>query len=281
MPSFRLDRFLTLYFFHSLVRSGIGTGRQGIPILMYHSISDEREDDLHPYYRINTSSTVFAEHMRFLSEHDYSVIDLKALDNFYKDNNKPEANHAVISFDDGYRDFYACAFPILQKYNWPATVFLPTSYIGTGKKHLKGKEHLNWRDVNELAQNGVCFGSHSVTHPIMSSLKEDELEYELRVSKEVIEDKTGKKAENFSYPFRFPEEDRKFTAKLVELLQKIGYRSGVSTRIGTTSKGDDKYSRMRLPVNSDDDILFFKAKLEGAYDWMHKPQYLMKRVRKL
>jgi hypothetical protein len=81
MPSFRLDRFLTLYFFHPLIRKKGPAEDKKIPILMYHSISDDKESVSHPYYHINTTPAVFAEHMRFLSENDYSVIDLKDLKN--------------------------------------------------------------------------------------------------------------------------------------------------------------------------------------------------------
>ena len=279
MTGFRLDRFLTLYFFHPLVRRGGHSKEFRVPILMYHSISDDRENEGHPYYHINTSPAVFAEQMRFISDNDYSVVDLKDLENCFDHNNELAAKCVVITFDDGYRDFYTKAFPILHEYNFPATVFLPTEFIGNKKKKLTGKEHLTWSQVSELSDQGISFGSHTVTHPELISLRDEDLEYEIKQSKETIEEKLGKSIDTFSYPFKFPEDNKTFIINLRNLLQKHGYHTGVSTRIGTTSKGDDIYSMKRIPVNSDDDILFFKAKLEGAYDWLNIPQYLIKRIR--
>jgi peptidoglycan/xylan/chitin deacetylase (PgdA/CDA1 family) len=217
--------------------------------------------------------------MRFLSENDYSVVNLKDLENYLDTNNKSTAKFAVITFDDGYHDFYTRAFPILQEYRFPATVFLPTDFIGNKKKKLTGKEHLTWDQVSELSDRGICFGSHTVTHPELISLRQEVVEYELRQSKETIKDKLNKPVDTFSYPFRFPEADKVFVNILRELLQRYDYKFGVSTRIGTTSISDDLYFMKRLPINSRDDISFFRAKLEGGYNWIHGLQYLLKILR--
>jgi peptidoglycan/xylan/chitin deacetylase (PgdA/CDA1 family) len=243
---------------------------------MYHSISDDKESISHPYYHINTTSAVFAEHMRFLSENDYSVINLHELVNCFDTNNKLTKKFAVITFDDGYRDFYTNAFPILQKYHFPATVFLPTDFIGNEKNKLRGKDHLTWDQISELSDSGGSFGSHTVSHPQLHDLVRDEIEHELRDSKKSIEDKTGKPVTSFSYPFAFPEEDKVFRGELRNILEKNGYTSGVTTVIGRAGIGDDPLFLKRIPVNNCDDELFFRAKLEGAYDWPHKPQYFYK-----
>ncbi|MEN6490139.1 MAG: polysaccharide deacetylase family protein, partial [Smithella sp.] len=261
MKSFRLDRFLTLYFFHFFNRRMQTSGELGVPILMYHSISDDREHGVHPYYKINTAPTIFADHMRFLSENNYSVIDLESLKNCFDKKHKLNTKYAVITFDDGYQDFYANAFPILQKYGFTATVFLPTSFISNEKLKLKGKDHLNWDEVKALSKAGISFGSHTVTHPQLSTLETEEVEYEIKLSKMVIEDKLGKEIDTFSYPFKFPEENKVFITLLRNILQKHGFRYGVSTRIGSVLKKDDIYFMKRIPINTGDDIPLFHAKL--------------------
>jgi peptidoglycan/xylan/chitin deacetylase (PgdA/CDA1 family) len=298
MSNFRLDRFLTLYFFHPLIGKKGAANDKRIPILMYHSISDDKESASHPYYHINTSPAVFAEHMRFLFENGYSVVDLKDLKNYFDTDgplpldggNSPPScfplsagrmggNYAVITFDDGYRDFYTNAFPILQKYHLPATVFLPTDFIGNKKNKLRGKEHLTWSQVSELSASGISFGSHTVTHPELRSLSLKDVEYEIRESKKAIEDNLGKTVDTFSYPFKFPEEKKALIKDLRNLLQKHGYRQGVSTRIGTTNTKDDLYFRKRIPTNSGDDIVFFQEKLQGEYDWIYSVQKLLKMLK--
>jgi peptidoglycan/xylan/chitin deacetylase (PgdA/CDA1 family) len=261
-----------------------------IPILMYHSISDTKEDGVHPYYQINTSPRVFAEHMRFLHENNYSVISLSeavTLLSVSTSTTQP-LNHstnlarfAVLTFDDGYMDFFASAFPILKNYGFTATVFLPTAFIDKSVPGLKGKEHLSWSEVRELQEEGITFGSHTINHPQLQSLSRDQVEYEISKSKEIIEERTGKTVVFFCYPYKFPEQDQKFVGLLKTLLQTTGYQACTTTRIGCASDSTDYFFLSRLPINSGDDISFLKAKISGNYNWLGKVQHLTKVFAKL
>src|ERR1700682_6150281 len=123
----RIDRLTTLYVVDPLRRTF--TDKVSIPILMYHSIADEDENGVHPYYRTSTGPRVFAAQMKSLHYAGFSVIGvgeairrLSAADTM--------KNSVVITFDDGYRDFYTNAFPILHRYGFTATMFLPTAHVG-------------------------------------------------------------------------------------------------------------------------------------------------------
>lgn len=314
-PRFRLDRLLTLYFFYPLIRTV--SPRKGIkfPILMYHSISNDNESKVHPYYRINTSPDIFAKHMKFLHENSYKVIDLEQAEKMLKspdikfpDNRNNNGNRqtqvtklpqqalapntlnepnklskekfVVITFDDGYRDFYTEAFPILQKYGYTATVFLPTAFIDNQKTKLKGKEHLNWDQVIKLSKKGITFGSHTVSHPQLKNLSKGDIHFELIHSKLRIEQEIGREVNAFSYPYKFPEDDKYFKKYLNDdVLIKFGYESCLTTNIGTVSEKDDLFSLKRIPVNSCDDLSLFEAKLAGGYNWLSKVQLLFKKLR--
>lgn len=256
---------------------------------MYHSISKDKENGIHPYYKVNTSPVIFAEHMNYLYENNYAIISLAEAVKIMNSYRQPKQsvkqltnklrNYAVITFDDGFRDFYTQAFPILQEHVFTATVFLPTEFIDNTGLKLTGKAHLSWNEVRELKSYGINFGSHTVTHPQLKLLKREDVEHEIRYSKETIEDKLGESIDSFSYPFAFPEEDKESTRYLKDILIKCGYKCGVSTRIGTTSIKDYIFFMKRLPVNSCDDPKLFKAKLEGGYDWLYFVQYSKKRLR--
>ena len=276
MTNFRSDRILTLYFFYPLVKKTFFTHKPSIPILMYHSISEKKEDTVHPYYCINTTPEIFYTHMIFLRENSYSVINLNEALQILRKPTYPSKRYAVITFDDGYRDFYNEAFPILKDYGYTATVFLPTGYISDNRLSFKKKGCLTWDEVRQLHNQGISFGSHSITHSELQSLKYNDLQYEIQKSKETIENKIGAKVESFCYPSRFPEEKRNFIIYLRNLLRKNGYGHGVSTRIGTTSQNDDSYFMKRIPINSMDDISFLKAKLEDGYNWLYHIQRLKK-----
>jgi len=105
---------------------------------------------------------------------------------------------------------------------------------------------------------------------------QDDILFDLMHSKEQIENDIGESIESFSYPYAFPEQDKEFTRIFLGVLKKCGYKYGVTTRIGISSKRDTYFLLRRLPVNSFDDILFLQAKLEGAYDWIFRFQLLYK-----
>jgi len=239
---------------------------------MYHSISDTPEYT-YPYYHVNTSPTVFESHMRFLKEAQYSVINLQDLGIAF---NNDISKSVILTFDDGFHDFYTSAFPIIKKYGFNATVFLPTGFIGKTRLSFKGKKCLTWNEVWQLSREGVIFGSHTVNHPQLNNLKKNEVEYEIKSSKQEIESKTGIKVNCFSYPFAFPQHDKSFMKFYRNVLTNLGYQTAVTTVIGRSSIHDDFLYLKRIPVNNDDDPIFFNSKLEGAYDWLNNPQFLYK-----
>jgi peptidoglycan/xylan/chitin deacetylase (PgdA/CDA1 family) len=271
---FRLDRFLTLFFFHPLIKRRIRSEVK-IPILMYHAISSAKNDHRHPYYVTSTSPSIFADQMQFLRKKGYEIIGMEKLVGLqgalpYK--------MAVITFDDGFFDFYEQAFPLLKKNAFPATVFLPAGLIG---KELAGRLIMTWDHARKLSHEGVSFGSHSMTHRKLTDMTLSEAEHEIRHSKEILESKIGQPIDAFAYPYAFPEQDRRFLKRYRNLLEISGYRAGVTTMIGSAAPQDDRFFLKRLPINDYDDLRFFEAKLDGAYDWLHAFQIFVKNFNKL
>ena len=284
----RLDRLITLYLFRSLARQQRFRGLR-IPILMYHSICEGKEKG-HPYFWINTSPARFAEHMRYLQDNNYHVISLteaveliysqKARDPRYPTPRKLSAStlRVVLTFDDGYRDFYTHAFPVLRQYGFSATVFLPTDFIGDGRPGLRCKQHLKWEEVRELAGQGIAFGSHTCTHPQLHKAGPERLHDELTRSRVAIAREIGA-CSGFCYPNKFPDQDARFTSTLSKVLMSSGYSCCLTTRIGVDHEAEDLFALKRIPINSGDDLFFFDAKLNGAYNWLYSLQSMVKRSR--
>jgi peptidoglycan/xylan/chitin deacetylase (PgdA/CDA1 family) len=274
----RLDRIITLYLSRPLARVLARDKVDCVPILAYHSVSDNLFGYSHPYYQINTNAAVFREQMCWLRSSGYETIDLHEL---------PRSSAAagngckriVLTFDDGYRDFLTEAWPVLQQCGFSATVFLVTDRIQCQEpRRMEGADYLTWQDVRDLHDQGVSFGSHTVSHADLRSLGPEQIDYELGYSKELLEQKLGIHARSFSYPFPFPEEDMHFTRYLADALENHGFQIGVSTAIGRATRESNQLFLPRLPINSWDDTHLLAAKLRGAYDWMHLPQLLHKRV---
>ena len=266
---------------------------------------------MHPYYRICTSPKKFSEQMQWLAGNGYRGVTLSeglaAFTHPLTVDPRPFGatkrcaggfKPIVLTFDDGFRDFYTAAAPILHKHRFTATMFLSTGFIGDTRafftpsagdliknqksKIKNGRECLTWKEVLELHSKGIEFGSHTVSHPELDGLFWNDVELEIRRSKREIESRLGAPCTTFAYPYAFPSANAKFLQAFTALLKNAGVQFGVTTAIGRASYADKEKSPLtlkRLPVNSSDDLSLFKAKINGRYDWMGWPQTLSKRVK--
>ena len=241
---------------------------------MYHSISNHSINKLHPYYSTVTSPERFEKHMKFLKKNKYNVITLDTLQFLLTRSDPYLQNSVVITFDDGLEDFYQNAWPVLREYNFPATVFLTVNWVGNNIDN----KYLDWHQIHELSKNGISFGSHSLSHGMLHLMPQEAWKREVAVSKEIIESKTGKVVHYFSYPYAFPEHDTKFIHKLKEILRASGYERCLTTIIGRVSLGDNGFFFKRIPINSEDDMSLLMVKLQGGYDWLRFPQWIVKKL---
>jgi peptidoglycan/xylan/chitin deacetylase (PgdA/CDA1 family) len=270
----RFDRELTLTVFQSLSASDTGL----LPVLMYHSINEDAEVGVSPYYRTTTSPQQFSLQMQWLTELGYIGVSLEeALTR--KDESASGLRLAAITFDDGFRDFHTSAWPIMKKHKFTATMYLPTAFISDPRKSWSGRECLTWNEVRNLSREGVRFGSHTVSHPALYNIAWEEIERELTESKLHLEQELGENVASFAYPFAFPQEDREFTRRFTAMARGCGYRTCVTTVVGRYRHGDGDFLVKRLPVNECDDRALFGAKLAGAYDWMAGPQSFVRRLK--
>lgn len=275
MSNTRFDRAATLHVFHPFARLCGRRRKDSLPILMYHGVGAPSRKG-HPYYETSTSPEVFASQMKYLHEQGYIALELEAgLQAMFLGRSRGE-KYVILTFDDGYRNVHSEALPILAEYGFHATVFLISGLVSNCRVNHRGHEYLTWSEVRELRANGVRFGSHTVTHPELHSMKEEQIEFEVSYSKETLEDRLGEPVHAFSYPFAFPAQDQRFTSWLRGLLEAYGYTCGVSTTVGTADPSEDWYFLPRLPINAYDDLRLLQAKLEGGYDWLRLPQKLYK-----
>lgn len=200
-------------------------------ILLYHSISDNACD---PYA---TSPLIFETEMKRLSTQGYKVLSLWQ---FYEGVDRGKI--IILTFDDGYKDFFETVVPILNALNFSATVFILAGLIGSlacwRKKELQSLALLGWDEIHGAIDAGHEIGSHGLYHRNLNQLPKEELREEIFDSKRIIEENTRVSVESFSYPFC------KNNKNVRNTVQEAGYKQAVGC--GREYTYDFKVNRFRL-----------------------------------
>jgi len=242
-----------------------------VPILAYHRIGKPDRVDTIPiefefegkkqisYYP--TASTFitrndFEKQMKFLIKHSYNVISLSELLELIN-NNKNVKKPVVITFDDGYEDNYTQAFPIMKKYNVPASIFMVANLVGR-------EGFLSWDQLREMSENNIDIGGHTMTHSKLSEIKDEKrLRYELYDSKKVLEKGLKKNVDFFAYPFNF-----QFDDKIIRILEESGYKGACDGNIGNKYP-DSIYALRRVGICGISKNLF-RIKVSGYWPWIER-----------
>ncbi len=205
-----------------------------IPILMYHYIRivEDTSDQL----GINLSVTPekFAQQLDSIKSKGYATIT-------FEDIVKGEipAKPIILTFDDGYKDFYTNAYPELKKHNMTAV-----SYIIGNKNNT---QYMNEKEILEISQNNIELGSHTLSHPDLAKTSSQTAIKEITESKERIENIIGKKIVSFCYPAG------KYNDETISIVKSAGYSFAVTTNPGLGElKSPLTLNRHR--INADTDI---------------------------
>lgn len=258
-------------------------GRSAVPVLMYHSISTDQAGRDPSYFGTTTSPARFEQQMHWLRTAGYSTITPDDLLHTLVSGGpqREEPRRVLITFDDGFRDNFTEAAPVLQRHGYTATFYLPTAFIRSHRSSFLGRECMTWSEVRQMQEAGFRFGSHTVHHPELLRVNRLTLQHELVDSKTELEQQVGGAVASFSYPYAYPESHRAFVSTLKRALTDAGYTTCVTTMIGRVKAQDHPLLLRRLPLNERDDRDLFLAKLAGAYDWLALPQCAFKQIRRL
>jgi len=249
-------------------------------IICYHCVKDEVNSYLRP-----TKSADFENQMRYLSTR-YNPISLESMAQHLRNGTSLPSRAIAVTFDDGYRDNYENAYPILKRYHIPATVFLATDFIDTGRippweqGYCMDQEPLmlSWKQVREMSDAGVSFGSHTVTHPLLTRIPPKQVERELRQSKDIVEQQIGKPVSTLAYP------SGDFDSNVKQAVREAGYLAAVTIRAGQNGHHDDIHALKRnlIQLQSECHRVFpvsFLAEITGVVGRVRASYYKMRRVR--
>ncbi len=220
---------------------------KSVPILMYHYIRDYNNPKDTTGMVLSVSPANFDAQMGYLSSHGYTPITLDTLAAIYANQAPAPGKPVVITFDDGYIDFYSNAFPILKKYGFHAVSFIPTGLIGAGG-------YMSWDNIKELQKSGlISFEAHTVSHTYLPKLSYQQMVKELQDSKNTLQNQTGIVVNFVAYPYGAS------NGTVVKAAQSAGYIGGVGTWFGKTYGISMNMPRVR--VNGGFSLSLFASRL--------------------
>lgn len=219
-------------------------------ILTYHSIG-YRDDEM------NVTPENFRAQMAWLTK-NYPVIRLEDA--------ATGAEGVAVTFDDGYRDNWMNAAPVLQHFSIPATVFVVTGGMGKMLPHDKNpltSVLLTWDEAARVQEAGVEIGAHSVTHARLSELDERGQRWEIGRSARQIQKHLGVLPRAFAYPYGSILDYNEMSKILVA---EFGYMIGVTNRYGVNYPDCDPLELRRIGIDSTDTLERFQDKVTGRLD---------------
>lgn len=224
-----------------------------VDILMYHSVSVRGGATA-------IAPAVFAAQMAAIAEAGVPVISLDELVAAREGRGALAPRSVVITFDDGFQDFADAAWPVLSKHGFRPVVYLPTAFVGRAEGWrgiaLPPRALMGWGTIRALSREGVAFGSHTVHHPDLTAMTEDEVTAELARSRAEIEARIGVEVRHFAPPYGLT--DDRVRARIAE-----HYRTSVGTRLGVARGQDDLYDLPRLEMFYFTDAARWRAHLAG------------------
>ena len=231
------------------------TPRANCVVLYYHSVPAEQR-------------TKFAEQLDAIVRHAMPVA-LNAQTSFV-----PGEHYVAITFDDAFQNFADEALPELEKRRLPSTVFVIAEALNKAFGPAGSTERvMSLEQLRALPRELVTLGSHTLTHPMLTRVAEQDARREIALSKATLEAMLDSRIVLFSFPFG------DFNERLVELCREAGYRHVVTTL--PTFANFNEFVVGRVRVDPTDWLLEFRLKLAGAYRWLPLAFGLKSGVRRL
>ena len=166
-----------------------------IPIFIYHSITTLYPGKTALQDAYDITPEFFETQLQYLESHGYTTISFDDLADYFDAGKSLPPNPVMLNFDDGWKNQFVYAFPLLKKYHDVATFFVFTNAVGS-------KHFLSWEEIEEMVQSGMRMGAHTKTHPFLDRMTDaDKINSEIMESKKILEDRLHQPVSAFAYPF--------------------------------------------------------------------------------
>ena len=217
----------------------------GIPVLMYHKIGDDKDNDA------VIREDLFREQMKFLKDNGYNPLTMDQLYDYVVNGAAVPEKPVVLTFDDGYADTYSIVYPIMKEYGFAATVFINPGDVGT---------RLTWDQIREMHKNGITISNHGFQHIEMGQLSEAKQIENITKAQEALAKEVGIKDNPwFCYPYG---DKNEFTDAATK---KAGIKMSLAMKSGWAHTGDNPYNILRVWVGNAVDIKHFEERISTEH----------------
>jgi peptidoglycan/xylan/chitin deacetylase (PgdA/CDA1 family) len=237
-------------------------------VLVYHGFGQRtREEDPHNLF---VAEEDFERQLRLLRRM-FRPLDLREYMLGWKRQKWPPRS-VLITIDDGYESILSCAAPILARYRFPASVFVPASKLaGTSSwmPKMPNERLVTPADLRELRRLGIEIGVHGMNHVPLPGLSPATLHTEVSGARTALASILGETPASFAYP------EGKFDEASVRAVEEAGYSVAFSVHLGGT-----RFTIRRVPIDRLDSIIAFSVKLVPGYQALYRATTGNRRLRR-
>lgn len=224
-----------------------------VPILMYHRINTVTSSTPAISRALTVHPADFARQMRWLKRHGYRTVTQRELFEALMCGRRLGRRPIMITFDDGYRDAFFKASPVLARLGMGATAYVVSGRISNGDPSF-----LTWTLLHALERRGIEIASHTVAHRDMTSLSDRRMLEDLRSSRRALERKLGHRVPWLAYPFG------SYDARVERLARRAGYVLAATTRPGVVQSARRPLALTRLRILDSTGVSGLAAMLGAA-----------------
>lgn len=216
------------------VQPVLPTSNIHIPILVYHYVEFVKDPKDSVRRSLDIIPPIFEMQIKTLKEAGYNFITASELGQYLDGKKQLPQRPVILTFDDGYGDFYTDVFPLLKKYNVVATEYVISGVLDT-------PNYMTTEQVREIAQSGLVeIGAHTIHHRNLKAIPIEEAKTEIEKSREDLENLLGIKVVSFAYPYGG------FNEELAAIVKKVGYTTAVTTKGGVIANQENRYTLFRI-----------------------------------
>lgn len=245
---------LAVSYLASLVAYNYIRPQYSIAVLMYHNVTD----DLPPSYR-SIRIDDFRHQMKYLKD----KCDVLSIQDLIKTYNSPRKfkrarkSQVVITFDDGFRDNYTNAFPILKELSLPAACFIVPQWISKSNTQSPNREFLNDKEMKEMHNHGISFCSHTLSHPMLPHLDYKQQKAEILKGRQELYERINDPVvmDAFAYPYG------EYNETTLEILKELKFKIGLTVWHHLNGPQENPLRLKRLTADGRDDIVKFASQI--------------------